>query len=98
LRKLFTNYPEMAGMSLGAEYQPNEIRLKIAENKIRTRIARKTDLPSYGLCLAYVGKLLQDPVVIREGLALLNKTDGDRFLSAFLDQVWLGTEVQESDP
>ena len=94
LRKLFTNYPEMAGMSLGAEYQPNEIRLKIAEKKIQTRIARSTDLPSYGLCLAYVGRLLQDSRVIREGLDLLNETDGDRFLSAFLEQLWLGTESE----
>jgi tetratricopeptide (TPR) repeat protein len=98
LRKLFTNYPEMVGISLGEEFQPNVIRLKIAENKIRTRIARKTDLPSYGLCLAYVGKLLLDPKVVQEGLDLMDETDGDRFLSGFLEQVWLDVDAKNTDP
>ena len=98
LKKLFTNYPEMAGMVLDEQFQPNVIRLKIAENKIRTRIDRGTDLPSYGLCLAYVGKLLGEPEVIEEGLKLLDETDGDVFLSGFLGKIWLGVEPSDTEP
>ena len=98
LKKLFTNYPEMAGMVLDEQFQPNVIRLKIAENKIRTRIARGTDLPSYGLCLAYVGKLLGEPEVTEEGLKLMDETDGDVFLSGFLGKIWLGVEPSYTQP
>ena len=98
LKKLFTNYPEMAGMVLDEQFQPNVIRLKIAENKIRTRITRGTDLPSYGLCLAYVGKLLGEPKVIEEGLKLMDETDGDVFLSGFLGKIWLGVEPSDTEP
>ena len=98
LKKLFTTYPEMAGMVLDDQFQPNVIRLKIAENKIRTRIARGTDLPSYGLCLAYVGKLLGEPEVIEEGLKLMDETDGDVFLSGFLGKIWLGVEPSDMQP
>tara|TARA_Y100000589_G_scaffold139965_1_gene133692 strand:- start:797 stop:1927 length:1131 start_codon:yes stop_codon:yes gene_type:complete len=98
LRKLFTNYPEMAGMVLDEQFQPNVIRLKMAENKLRTRIDRGTDLSSYGLCLAYVGKLLEEPEMIEEGLALMDQTDADVFLSRFLEKVWLGLEQQTSEP
>ena len=97
LRKLFTNYPEMAGMVLDDQFQPNELRLKIAEQKIRKRIERQTDLPSYGLCLAYIGKLLQEPEIIQDGLALMNETDGDRFLSGFLGKIWLDTDSSVTD-
>jgi hypothetical protein len=50
------------------------------------------------LCLAYVGKLLLDPKVVQEGLDLMDETDGDRFLSGFLEQVWLGVDAKNTDP
>lgn len=98
LKKLFTAYPEMAGMVLDQQFQPNVIRLKIAENKIRTRVGRGTDLPSYGLCLAYVGKLLGEPETIEEGLKLMDETDGDLFLSGFLAKIWLGVGPSNMEP
>ena len=88
----------MAGMVLDEQFQPNVIRLKIAENKLRTRIDRGTDLSSYGLCLAYVGKLLEEPEMIEEGLGLMDQTDADVFLSRFLEKVWLGVEQRTPEP
>ena len=90
LRKLFGNYPAMAGTRLSERLLPNRTRLLFSQAKILERIDRGRDLPSYGLCLAYVGWLLKEPAAVDQGLKLMEDSAEDRSLGFFLDQVWNG--------
>lgn len=97
LRKLFGNYPEIAGTRLSERLLPNRTRLLFSRTKLLERIDRGRDLPSYGLCLAYVGWLLKEPATVDQGLALMEGNTEDRSLGFFLDQVWNGQD-ESSQP
>ena len=97
LRKLFSNYPEIAGSRLAGSLLPNRTRLIFSKQKIMERIERKRDLPSYGLCLAYVGRLLEEPATIKQGLELMDSNPQDESLSYFLQEVW-NTDGGSSEP
>jgi len=98
LRKLYGLYPELAGTDLAPDLLPNETRLRLSVSKMIERIQRGKDLPSYALCLAYIGRALKDRELMTEGLTLLDENEGSAMLAEFLMQVWLdeGTTVEES--
>lgn len=98
LRKLYSSYPELIGTDLAPEFLPSETRLRLAVAKLHERIERGNDLPSYGLCLAYVGRLIEEPELISEGLAQMDLSEGDQALAALLRQVWLHDEPGEREP
>ena len=98
LQKLYTLYPELAGTALASEFLPNETRLRLSVVKLIERIQRGKDLPSYGLCLAYIGRILQQRDLMEEGLLLLDENEGNAMLSEFLAEVWLGESTVEPDP
>ena len=89
LRKLFTAYPELIGSDLAPQYLPSETRLRLSLSRLRQRFERGSDLPSYGLCFAYVGHLLGDSEVIEEGLAHMVGPESDQILAELLRRVWL---------
>ena len=93
LRKLYANYPELIGTDLAPDFLPSETRLRLSISKLNERIERGSDLPSYGLCMAYTGRLLDEPELIRNGFELMDLSEGDRLLAELLGKVWLaGTE------
>ena len=98
LRKLFTGYPELIGSDLAPQFLPNETRLRLSLNKLRTRFERGSDIPSYGLCYAYVGHLLDEPDVISVGLEHMEELESDQPLAELLRQVWLGGSPSEEPP
>ena len=97
LRKLFGNYPEITGTRLSERLLPNRTRLLFSRTKILERIDRGRDLPSYGLCLAYVGWLLKEPATVDQGLKLMETSTEDRSLGFFLNEVWNGQD-ESSQP
>ncbi|MEC9157040.1 MAG: hypothetical protein VYB77_02800 [Planctomycetota bacterium] len=97
LRKVFGNYPEIIGTRLASRLLPNRTRLIFAKNRLAERIERGKDLPSYGLCLAYVGRLLGEPDTVREGLSLMDAGVENESLAFILGEVWLDEEPTSSD-
>ena len=96
LRKLYGNYPEITGSRLAPRLLPNRTRLIFAKSKLLERIERGRDLASYGLCLAYVGWLLDEPQTVEQGVALMKGNPEDQSLAYFLKQVWFdGDELKE---
>ena len=95
LRKLFGNYPEITGTRLAPRLLPNRTRLIFAKSKLSGRIERGRDLSSYGICLAYVGWLLEEPETVEEGLALMKGNPEDQALAYLLSQVWLVSDQVE---
>ena len=98
LRKLFTGYPELIGSDLAPQFLPSETRLRLSLTKLRTRFERGSDIPSYGLCYAYVGHLLDEPEVISVGLEHMEELESDQLLAELLRQVWLGGSTTEDPP
>lgn len=94
LRKLYTAYPELIGVSLSTELLPSETRLRFIMKKLRERILRGKDLPSYGLCLAYTGWLLGEQTTISEGLSYLSTDPNDATLAELLRNVWIMPETR----
>ena len=92
LRKLFGNYPEITGSRLAPRLLPNRTRLIFAKSKLIERIERGRDLSSYGLCMAYVGRLLGEPETIEDGIVLMKGNPEDQALAYFLSRVWLGSD------
>ena len=92
LRKLFMGYPELIGTSIAPEFLPSETRLRLSRLKLLERIERGKDLPSYGLCLAYVGRLLNEPTTVSEGLSYLADDSASAALADLLRRVWLEGE------
>ena len=89
LRKLYTSYPELIGTTLAPEFLPSETRLRFTKRKLNQRIQRRKDLPSYGLCLAYTGRMLEEPITISEGLSYMVSDPSDAVLADLLGRVWL---------
>ena len=98
LRKLYTRYPELIGTDLAPEYLPGETRLRLAVSKLKQRIKRGSDLPSYGLCLAYAGRLLDDQALIRLGFSYMDLSESDEILAELLGNVWLTDDAEVDAP
>jgi tetratricopeptide (TPR) repeat protein len=98
LRKLFTSYPELIGSDLAPQFLPSETRLRLSLAKLRDRFERRSDLPSYGLCYAYVGHLLDEPETISVGLEYMEELESDQLLAELLRQVWIDESSTEEPP
>ena len=89
MRKLYMSYPELIGTSISPSFLPSETRLRFTRLKLLERIQRGKDLSSYGLCLAYVGRLLDEPASISEGLSYMEGDPNDAVLADLIRRVWL---------
>jgi len=98
LRKLFTSYPELIGSDLAPQFLPSETRLRLSLAKLSKRFERGSDIPSYGLCYAYVGHLLEEPEIISAGLKHMEELESDQLLAELLRQVWIGDSSTEEPP
>jgi hypothetical protein len=89
LRGLFTEHPEMMDVSYAAQALPPTDRLQrcVASTRDLIRLGRKP--ADYGLLLAYLGHLLRDPAIIREGLAHVTGSTADDTMAELLRHLWL---------
>jgi hypothetical protein len=89
LRGLFTEHPEMMDVSYAAPALPPTERLQrcVASTRDLVRLGRKP--ADYGLLLAYLGHLLRDPVIIREGLVHVTGSAADDTMAELLRHLWL---------
>ncbi|MFO0827727.1 MAG: hypothetical protein U0572_06205 [Phycisphaerales bacterium] len=97
LRTLFTRHPEVIDVRYDRKLLPNETRLRLAVETLRTRIGSK-DADSYGLTLAYIGHQLGDRAVTEEGLKSLTGSLENDLLRDLLTRLWLSTSDASSPP
>jgi len=90
LRTLFAQSPEMIDTRFEPQLLPNETRLRLAIDTLRSRIVRKQDASSYGLTLAYLGHQMDDRELVTEGLDVLRGTADDDLWRNLLTDIWLG--------
>ena len=98
LRKLFTSYPELIGSDLAPQFLPSETRLRLSLSKLLDRFERDSDIPSYGLCYAYIGHLLDEPEIISVGLEHMKELESEELLAELLRQIWIGHSSAEEPP
>lgn len=89
LRTLFSNNPEMIDTRYERGLLPNETRLRLAIETLRTRVTSGQDADGYGLALAYIGHQLDDKDLVREGLAAVKGTIENDLMRELLGQLWL---------
>jgi tetratricopeptide (TPR) repeat protein len=94
LRTLFAQSPEMIDVRYDAKLLPNETRLRLAIETLRTRISQKQDIGGYSLTLAYIGHQLRDAALVREGLETMTGSMEDDLLRELLQEIWLGGAAQ----
>jgi hypothetical protein len=89
IRDLFTFQPEMIGALYAEGLVPNRPRLLQALDNLRERVVDRRDSADTGLLIAYLGRLLDRPEVIREGLDLMVDADANDSLPRLLSAVWI---------
>ncbi len=89
LRGLFTEHPEMIDVSYAAEALPPTDRLQRCVGSTRDLIRLGRRPADYGLLLAYLGHLLRDPAIIREGLVHVTGSTADDTMAELLRHLWL---------
>jgi len=86
LRRLLTTNPELIDVRYERDLLPSLVRLDVAIEQLRDRIARiERDRKLRGFVLAYIGHQLLDQALVAEGLGLMD----DEPLRALLEAVWL---------
>jgi hypothetical protein len=86
LRRLLTTNPELIDVRYERNLLPSLVRLDVAVDQLRDRIARvERDRRLRGFVLAYIGHQIDDPALVAEGLGLMD----DEPLRALLEAVWL---------
>ncbi|MDZ4830285.1 MAG: hypothetical protein SGJ09_08835 [Phycisphaerae bacterium] len=97
LRTLFSDHPEMIDVRYDPKLLPNETRLRLAVETVRSRIGGK-DSDGYALTLAYIGHQLADRAIVEEGLKSLVGSMEDDLLRDLLAQLWLGQPSVDVTP
>ena len=89
LRNLLTNNPEMIDVRYDESLVPARGRLESAITTIRQRLEKKQDYALNAFLLAYIGKLLDDRSLMKEGLDTLARALPGDPLEQLLRAVWL---------
>ena len=89
LRTLYASNPEMIDVQYAPELRPSDERLARVREDLRQEITRERNRHTNGFLLAYVGRLLELPQDIREGLdAAAVDVPGDAMIE-LLRRIWL---------
>jgi hypothetical protein len=90
LRSLFSFQPEMIDTRYAPGLVPSRARLLSAASSLEERVAiEDRDRAENALLLAYIGRLLGDDAIIRNGLDAMTTAKPDDTLAALLRQIWL---------
>lgn len=97
LRQLYEKHPELLGMRFTGVAIPPNPRLLSLVTDLRASLQRQADLKlsppeDASLLLTYVGRLLDDPAIMREGLASLRAANDGAHKDAIpdlLETLWL---------
>jgi tetratricopeptide (TPR) repeat protein len=97
LRNLLTSNPEMIDVRYDAALVPARSRLESAITSLRQRLEKKQDVALNSFLLAYIGRLLEDKTLMREGLdGIATALPGDA-LGKLLRAVWID-DAAPADP
>ncbi len=97
MRTLFAQSPEMIDTRFEPKLLPNETRMRLAIESLRTRIVKKQDVAGYALTLAYLGHQIGDRALVTEGLKSLTGSMDDDLMRELLTQIWLGEEAPPAE-
>ena len=98
LRNLFASNPELIDTTYDRALLPSDVRMDTAVKSLRERIALRADASEYGLTLAYVGKQLGQPAIIREGLAEITGNPQRDIIRELLTEIWLADRTVAPAP
>ncbi len=104
IRQLYEKHPELLGVRFTGAAVPPGPRLNSLVTDLRAAISRQAELnlnppEDSSLLLTYVGRLLGDEAIIREGIAVLRKANTGATKDAIpdlLESMWLGKDPQPS--
>jgi hypothetical protein len=104
IRQLYEKHPELLGVRFTGAAVPPGPRLNSLVTDLRASISRQAELnlnppEDSSLLLTYVGRLLGDEAIIREGIAVLRKANTGATKDAIpdlLESMWLGKDPQPS--
>lgn len=88
LRTLFANSPEMIDARFAPTARPPDDRLESVVTELRSRLEIERVRAESAVLLAYVGRLLGRPQIVREGLDRLQAFAPDDALTRVLTAVW----------
>lgn len=92
LNALFVGVPTMIDVAYADGLIPNRPRLNSVVADLRERLVNSEDPGPTALLLAYVGRLLGDEVIIRQGLDRMQVTDPDGEMAPLLEELWLAPD------
>jgi len=102
LRALLARHPELAGVRYSGDARPGDGRMRQVITMLRQRADGASGVRTGpALLLAYAGHQIGDRVVVREGLALLERSERERGqegrdpMVRFVRSVWLGERSDE---
>ena len=98
LRNLFATNPELIDTTYDRALLPSDVRMDTAVKSLRERIALRADAAEYGLTLAYIGKQLGQPAIIREGLAEITGNPQRDTIRELLTEIWLADRTVTPAP
>lgn len=92
LRNLFEAHPVLIDARYAPELLPSGERLAELETRLRERVRRGEDAPSYGFLLAYIGHQTGDKALVGEGLEAIAGSERLETERELLAGIWLGTK------
>ncbi len=99
LRSLFVFQPEMIGAQYDTGLVPNRPRLNRAITELQARLHEQGTREAFGLLLSYVGRLIEDPAVVRQGVDVLrDATPASTAFADVLEEIWLKSDAPTDQP
>ncbi len=104
IRQLYEKHPELLGVRFTGAAVPPTPRLRSLVTDLRSAINRQAELKlsppeDASLLLTYVGRLLDDEALIREGIAVLRMANNGTSKDAIpdlLESIWLGKDLDSA--